>query len=706
MYSFSIAMTERRMDLPIFAINLDTQVDRWEELASNAGAAGLFLHRVSAIDGRALPIENWNGVDFATAKTRNGREILPTEYACYQSHLTALRAFLDEDKPYGLIIEDDVAFDDDSLPRIEAIVAAAPDFDAIKLTTHRTALFIRAATTSRGDEIGRTLHGPQGSAAAYLVTRRGAQKLISKLATMTLPWDIALERFWDSGLDVYSVRKNVLSFTSRSAVSSIAGPSGSYKEARFSWWKRLGTACFRAKDQFRRLHHVFQSPPLNGEAPDYPTSRQPLLWQILATLLVLAFVSPVWREADTYRYAGMILFIAGIFRWLGKDLWTYSKPLIGGVGYLCFGWTFYVFARLAGVYFTTGQLGTAEGIYLFPALYATTGFALLAYVKRPAVVAGCFMAASLAFLAANTGYAAILQGMQPLAGLFNNTIHAAIAAGFIFLCALQFAIYTGQRNDLRAGNKALFWLLSTAVLAFAVVNIVALRSKGVWFALAAVLLLLIVLTLLRGSRRHLLIGTSALIVVLAAVFFSYGILSSTAGDTVAFIGTLISDVATNGVGKALNHAINSELTPLSSKDRLMLWSDALEVWSRHPIFGASSAWLTEWQNRTYHTNIYDVFHNGYLEIAVRYGIAGLAFYAFLFIWAARQVQQAARTKLIEATAWHCYLSTLVFFAITLLSNSNNRLAIGEAYMWFAAAFGFYCFYLRQHAKQVRPRTYF
>ncbi|CAM5589440.1 hypothetical protein MAUB1S_09946 [Mycolicibacterium aubagnense] len=694
------------MNLPIFAINLDTEVDRWEELAGNASAAGLSLHRVSAVDGRGLPVESWDGVDLATARARSGREILPTEYACYQSHLMALQTFLNEGTPYGLIIEDDVAFNEETLSRIEAIVAAVPNFDAIKLTTHRTGLFIRAVTTSQGDEIGRALHGPQGSAAAYLVTRQGAQRLISKLATMTLPWDIALERFWDSGLEVYSTRKNVLSFTSRSAVSSIAGPSGSYKGARFSWWKRLGTASFRAKDQFRRLHHVFLRPPLDSEMADFTASRQPLLWQMLATLLLLAFVSPVWREADTYRYAGILLFLAGIVRWLGKDLWTYGKPLIGGVGYLCFGWTFYVFARLAIVYFTSGQLGSSEGIYLFPALYATTGFALLAYVRRPVVIAVCFLAVSLLFLAAGTDYAAILQGSQPGPGLFNNTIHAAVAAGFIFLCALQFAIYTSQRNDLSAAGKAIYELLAVAVMLFTIANIVVLRSKGVWLALAASILLVSVLTLLRGDGRQKWVSASVLTAIVAGVFFSYSILSSTAGDTVAFVGRLTMEVASNGVGDTLDHAIRSDLTPQSAKERLMLWADALDIWNRHPIFGASSSWLTEWQNRSYRGEIYDIFHNGYLEIAVRYGIAGLMFYAFLFIWSARQVQQAARTKLIEPTAWHCYISTLIFFAITLLSNSNNRLAIGEGYMWFAAAFGFYCFYLRQRAKQVQPQTYF
>ncbi|WP_395382682.1 hypothetical protein ACHMW4_27500 [Mesorhizobium sp. UC22_110] len=59
------------MDLPIFAINLDTEVDRWEELAGNASSAGLSLRRVSAIDGRGLPVENWDGVDLGN---RQGTE--------------------------------------------------------------------------------------------------------------------------------------------------------------------------------------------------------------------------------------------------------------------------------------------------------------------------------------------------------------------------------------------------------------------------------------------------------------------------------------------------------------------------------------------------------------------------------------------------------------------------------------------------------
>lgn len=696
------------MNLPIFAINLDRETGRWSELLASAEAAGLTLQRIAAVDGRALAEVDWTDVDLPTVRKLGGRDILPGEYACYRSHIQALETFLADGSAYGLVVEDDVLFSEDTARRIEAIIAAVPDFDVIKLTNHRMSLFLRAVETTEGDEIGRALHGPQGSAAAYLITREGAQGLLSALAVMKMPWDVAFERFWDTGLRIYSVARNVLGFATSSAISGIVGPSGSYKFARRPWTSRWGAAAFRTKDQLSRLHHVLLRPPLPIETPDYASDDAPRnkLLLLLAAFAILALVSAVWYEAHTYRYAGLALTAVALIRWFRLDLWTYSKPLIGGVGYLCLGWSLYVFIRLAIVYLSTGQLGSAEGIYLFPLLYATTGFALLLFVRRPAQLVLWFMILSLVFLAADTGYSDILHGIRPEPWLFNNPIHASVAAGFIFLCTLQFMACTAQRTDLNHATRSLHWALSAAVLLFALTNIIVLRSKGVWLALAPALLLMAVMTLARGHRRELMVGGGVLAIVAVGVGATHDIFWSTAGDTMIFVKSLVLDVFSHGVLPAFDRAIASDTVPVAAKERLMLWADAIEVWKRHPIFGASSSWLTEWQNRTYHPDIYNVFHNGYLEIAVRYGVVGLAFFAVLYTWSSRQVLLATRTKLVAPAAWPCYISTLVFFAMTILSNSNNRLAIGEAYMWFAAAFGFYCFYLRQQKNFVAPRTYF
>jgi O-antigen ligase len=173
-----------------------------------------------------------------------------------------------------------------------------------------------------------------------------------------------------------------------------------------------------------------------------------------------------------------------------------------------------------------------------------------------------------------------------------------------------------------------------------------------------------------------------------------------------FIDHMFSDAADKGYFGAFLDAVRDPATPLSVKERLMLWADALTIWASHPLFGYGSAWLEQWQSRLYKVGTYNELHNGYLEIAVRYGVAGLVFYAVLFAWAARQVFLAAKAGLIDVSAWRCYISTLVFFAVTILTNSNVRLAIGESYMWFAASIGFYCFYLLQRGGIARTRTYF
>ncbi|RUT85565.1 glycosyl transferase family 2 [Mesorhizobium sp. M7A.T.Ca.US.000.02.1.1] len=696
------------MNLPIFAINLDRETGRWSELCASAEAAGLTLQRIAAVDGRALAEKDWTEIDLPAARKLSGRDILSGEYACYRSHIRALETFLAVGSAHGLIVEDDVLFSKNTMRRIEAIIAAVPDFDVIKLTNHRMSFFMRAVETVEGDEIGRALHGPQGSAAAYLVTRKGAQGLLSALAVMKMPWDVALERFWDTGLKVYSVRQNVLGFAASSGISGIAGPSGSYKSARLGGPSRLRAGVLRASDELRRLHHVLLPPPLPRNALDDAKDNAPrhTLLLLLAALAILALVSAVWREADTYRYAGLALALVAVIRWFRVDLWTYSKPLIGWVGFLCLGWSLYVFIRLAIVYFGTHQLGGAEGIYMFPLFYATTGFAFLLFVRQPARLVLWFMILSLVFLAADTFYSDMFQGIQPAPWLFNNPIHASVAAGFIFLCTLQFMAYSAQRTDLGKATKNLHWALSTAVLLLALVNIIEMRSKGVWLALALALLLLAVMTLARGHRRELLVSGGVLVIVAAGIVAAHNIFSSTADDTMAFVKTLVPDVFRHGVLPAFDRAIASDAVPLAAKERLMLWADAINIWKRHPIFGASSSWLTEWQNRTYHPMIFNVFHNGYLEIAVRYGVVGLAFFAFLYTWSARQVLLAMRAKLVAPAAWSCYISTLVFFALTILTNSNNRLAMGEAFMWFAAAFGFYCFYVRQQKNLVAPRTYF
>lgn len=692
----------KSMSLPVYVINLDTRQERWATLAHSAEryAPNFDLRRVSAIDGNA---PGWRGADLNTFAHRCGRRMLPGEYGCYFSHLKALETFVADGAPFALILEDDVVFDEKSVSRISAILEAMPDFETVRIVNHRSSLLIELGQTSRGDRVGRTLHGPQGSAAAYLVSRHGAKKLLASLKTMSLPWDVALERFWDHGASTFSTKTNLLQFSEHVSNSSIA--SGGYARGRFPWYRRLRAALFRTTDYTRRVYHVLKRPSQRfaGAGNGFATAL-PLWTEILAALAVLVLVSAVWVETDAYRFAALALTVPALIHYFRFDVWSYhARPYIGPMGILCLVWGAYVALRFAYSYLLYPEqgAGSSEGIYLFTLLYPALGAAFLLYVKRPFIIATVFMLLSLAALTLGIDY---WPGSdeRALALLQNNPIHASVGAGFIALCAVPYLVHVLKRPHLNGVMRFALIMLAGCTFLITLLAIYSLWSKGVWLALAIALPFLTFLIITTDSGRWgRPIALAAVLVVIVGTATNFGMLRTVAGPTVETSVTLVQDVLRgDGFRASLDRLIADPSTPESEHIRMMLWANALDIWSQRPIFGAGISWMHEWQYRRYQETDFNLLHNGYLELAVRYGVVGLAFYLSLFVWTVIKAHRAAQAGLIDMVAFQTYAALLIFFAITLLTNSNIRLAIGESFMWVGAGFGFYCHYLLQ--RQMPP----
>ena len=241
------------MSISIYAINLDRSADRWHALSESAQALHLPLVRVPGVDGAKTPVEERIDCDARAFARNNGRTILPGEYGCYRSHLKTLAAFLETGEPAAVIVEDDIELTADLLSRAEAAVEALTEADVIKLFNHRIVGFRRAATTSAGDEIGRTTHGPQGSAACYAVTRAGAARLLEGLKIMRFPWDIALERGWAYDARIYTTLKDV---AAPKRDSTTIATRAAYRAAKFPWWRRLRTHGIRIIETVRRIGYA------------------------------------------------------------------------------------------------------------------------------------------------------------------------------------------------------------------------------------------------------------------------------------------------------------------------------------------------------------------------------------------------------------------------------------------------------------------
>jgi glycosyl transferase family 25 len=244
--------------LPIYLINIDRATERLAEIRRQGVEFSIEINRVDGVDGLKVPREQWIDVDERRFLKRHGRRILPGEYGCYRSHLLALERFLSSGHDSAIIMEDDIQLNHGFLARAISARAAVPSADVIKFVNHRWKGFRAHTGTTEGDTLGRCLFGPQGSTACYLITRSGAEKIAAKLRVMSLPWDVAIERGWDTGTSVYSTRNDLVGFT-RLRQKTMIGSRKTYLAAKLAPWRRMPAHLFRTIDFFRRLAYVLGS---------------------------------------------------------------------------------------------------------------------------------------------------------------------------------------------------------------------------------------------------------------------------------------------------------------------------------------------------------------------------------------------------------------------------------------------------------------
>lgn len=238
------------MNIPVYIINLKRSTERYKAVSTYAKAVGLNYQRVEAVEGKSIDISQCQLVDEERFKRCHGKNILPGEVGCYLSHLNTLEIIANSEHLYGVIVEDDVAFPAD-FSKIVQEMTRFKGWDIIKFANHRHTAFHKYIDVFGDVSIGRFLHGPLGSSAAYIVTREGAAKLLKKLSPMYLPYDVALERGW-TGFDVFSTNRNLIEFCGATE-SSISQGRGDYKKNRLPKWKRIGTLFFRISDYIQRV---------------------------------------------------------------------------------------------------------------------------------------------------------------------------------------------------------------------------------------------------------------------------------------------------------------------------------------------------------------------------------------------------------------------------------------------------------------------
>ncbi|TCJ11764.1 glycosyltransferase family 25 protein [Parasulfuritortus cantonensis] len=169
------------MRIPIYLINLDQRPDRLAAMQERL--RGLVYTRVPAFDGNRLAADALAGREVSAKLTRN-------EIGCYLSHEAVWRDVVEKRHPLACVLEDDVVFSREFADFMASGCWADLDFDLVKLDNWPGEIVLsRLGRRIRHRAVYR-IRSTTFSAACYLVSARGAAKLLREGRTLRHAVDI------------------------------------------------------------------------------------------------------------------------------------------------------------------------------------------------------------------------------------------------------------------------------------------------------------------------------------------------------------------------------------------------------------------------------------------------------------------------------------------------------------------------------------
>ena len=158
--------------MQIFVINLDRNPVRWQRMAGLL--AGLDCQRIVAVDGK-----NLDGPEYNDPAKRGSYEGLSRfNRACILSHRAACETFLAGDGRHACILEDDIFFSPHFADFIRDESWIPTDADLVKIETTQQEVLVSTKTIACLDRTISVLLSLHFGTGAYIVSRRGAQKIL------------------------------------------------------------------------------------------------------------------------------------------------------------------------------------------------------------------------------------------------------------------------------------------------------------------------------------------------------------------------------------------------------------------------------------------------------------------------------------------------------------------------------------------------
>jgi glycosyl transferase family 25 len=234
--------------IPIFVINLERSLERFQRVSARLSRMGLTCERVPAIDGRTI--------DKATRDRFNPKRswhiYSDSDMACYLSHLKALGIIAERGIPRAIVLEDDASFDSDFALWTAPECPLPDNVELLKLEGFGAKNSPKIPLCQSANRTIQFSYKPTGGAAAYIITLAGARRVLRELKIMRGLLDSDLFAYWKTGIGVYEL--SPFPAFQDGSPSTITLP----KRGSRTLWFRLTRHVIKSYARFERVIYVLR----------------------------------------------------------------------------------------------------------------------------------------------------------------------------------------------------------------------------------------------------------------------------------------------------------------------------------------------------------------------------------------------------------------------------------------------------------------
>jgi glycosyl transferase family 25 len=215
---------------PMWVVNLARSAERRQFMQRQFASLRLSYRIINASDGKTLSREELQKYSKRHALKAKGRELSTGEIGCALTHARIYQQMLVEQLEEVLILEDDIVITQDLLRVLLQRRKFPPDWEAVNFA-NTCAQAIPRGPVCENYEICR-FKGIANRTSAYLINRRGAEKLIEHVYPIRLPADDLVGFTQITGLHLYGITPSVVALADFK--SDIWSDEGEAKDLTFN----------------------------------------------------------------------------------------------------------------------------------------------------------------------------------------------------------------------------------------------------------------------------------------------------------------------------------------------------------------------------------------------------------------------------------------------------------------------------------------